>query len=234
VVDIYDGGGAFSTYESASLGYTPSTRKVGEVMAQVKRTFGDESGVQLEDADLIRWINDAQDVIVNRNKVLKARAQTSSLVGVGTYTFPSENILEIDSLHFDGEPLQNVPFAQAEREYIGKDLSDDVAVPLAWWEWAGTFTLWPAPSTSSDIVLYYTVRPTTVVSSGELLGLPDKYYPQILQYVLQQAYEMDEDYQASQMKGKQFEDALNEYGEQERSAQHMTFQSVTLVDGYDW
>jgi hypothetical protein len=58
--------------------YSPPTRTVGEVIKDVTRKFGDEAGIELENADIVRWINDAMDTIVARNNVLKARAKINT------------------------------------------------------------------------------------------------------------------------------------------------------------
>jgi hypothetical protein len=48
---------------------------------------------------------------------------------------------------------------------------------------------------------------------------------------MQQAYEMDEDFQNSAAKMQQFEAGLNEKSEEERTAQNMTYETITT---YDW
>jgi hypothetical protein len=211
--------------------YGPPTRKVMEVMTAVKRQFGDESGVQLEDADLIRWINDAQDVINYRNKVLKATATVATVVDQATYTFPASQVLQIESLHYNGVRIPNIPFSQAEESIIGSE-PDVSGEPQYWYEWGGTFTLWPAPNDAVTITIYYTKLPTKIVAydTDTLLELPDKYFSDIVAYVLQQAYEMDEDWAASGAKAQQFAQNVEIKADDERRAQDMTFSTVTVID----
>lgn len=213
------------------MSYGPSTRTVNDVMRAVKRVFGDESGVQLEDADILMWINDAQDEIVNRNHILKGTATVSSVAGQGSYTFPTERIHQIESLHYDGARLPNVSFAQAENQIISNSATlDDRGEPELWYEWGGKFTFWPIPATEKGIVLYYTLRPERVTSAEDLLTVPDKYYQNVVTYVLQRSYEMDEDWQASQVKQQQFDASLGDLAEEERTAQHMTYSTITIFD----
>lgn len=209
------------------------TRQVSEAMIAVKRQFGDESGVQLENADIIRWINDAQDAIVAKNKVLKAKSTTASVAGQGSYTFPTDNIHQIESIHFGGVRIPNMTFAQAEEQIFTTDpLLTAEGDPILWYEWAGTFTFWPAPNEVKNIDLYYTQRPDRVALETDYLSVPDKYYQDVIRYVLQQAYEMDEDLQNSQVKQKQFDDSLNEKSEEERTAQNMTYDMITVYDDF--
>lgn len=214
------------------MSYSLPTRLVSEVITAVERQFGDESGVQVNSEDVIRWINDAQDIIVAKNKVLKAKSSSSSVVGQAAYTFPSDNIYQVESIHYKGYRVPNMSFPEAEEHIFAADpLAQLTGDPQIWYEWAGTFTFWPTPQTAETIDLYYTQRPAKVTSTTDTLTVPDKYYQDIIRYVLQQAYEMDEDMQNSQIKAQQFEDSLNNMSEEDRTAQNMTYSVITT---YDW
>lgn len=217
------------------MSYGSKTRLVSEVITAVQRQFGDESGVQLENTDVIRWINDAQDIIVAKNKVLKAKSTTPSVEGQAAYTFPSDNIHQIESIHYNGYRVPNMSFPEAEEQIFQADPnSTTVGNPVLWYEWAGTFTFWPAPGEVQNIDLYYTQRPAPVTLISDVLSLPDKYYQDVVRYCMQQAYEMDEDMANSQAKGQQFDASLNEKSEEERTAQNMTYETITTVDDYSW
>lgn len=234
MVRILDGGGAFSTFEEDQPGYTGgyenSTKTVQQVMQSVKRTFGDEAGVQLEDEDIIRWINDAQEAIGSLNQVIKAKATVKSIAGEASYRFPDERIEKIDSLHYDGQRIMNVPFAQAETSLISQHSSEKDGKPTLWYEWGGRFTLFPTPKDEGVIDLYFTMKPARVESPSDLLSLPDRYYSYVLSTVLQYAYEMDENYEASKMKYEQAQAGLASMYEDERQAQHMSYETITRID----
>lgn len=213
------------------MSYSAPTRLVSEVMTAVKRQFGDESGVQLEDSDIIRWINDAQDIIVSKNKMLKAKSATPAVIAQAAYTFPSERIHQIESIHFRGFRIPNMSFAEAEETIFSADPQQLASgMPVLWYEWAGTFTFWPSPDTTDNIELYYTQRPLPVTSSAGLLSVTDKYYQDVVRFVMSQAYEMDEDLGNSQAKTAQFEASLNDMSEDERTAQNMTYNTITVYD----
>ena len=211
--------------------YGPTVSTVLDVMKAVKRQFGDESGVQLEDADIVRWVNSAQQEIVKRNKILKAKSTSISIVGQKDYTFPSNRILEIESIHYDGQRLPNMPFAQAEDQIISNQSTlNDKGEPQLWYEWGGTFSFWPVPATAEEVTIYYTKLPDLVAASTDVLTIPDKYFEDVVRYVLQNAYEMDEDWAASQAKQAQFNESVNDMGEEERTAQNMTYSTMTFYD----
>lgn len=213
------------------VGYGSPTRSVGDVAQVVKRQFGDESGVQVDDNDILEWVNDAQEEIVTRNKILKAKSTTPSVAGQADYNWPAVPIHQIESLHFKGQKIPNMVFAAAEEKIMAADPEKSLTGdPEFWYEWAGTFTFWPAPADVANIDIYYTAKPTKIVSTADMLGVPDKYYRDVVRYVLQQAYEMDEDWTASQTKGQQFDTSLNQMGEEERTAQNMTYDKIIVVD----
>lgn len=211
------------------MSYGPSTRTVAEVGKAVKRIFGDESGVQIEDADILMWVNDAQDEIVNRNKILKGTSSMPSVPGQSDYTFPAVLIHQVESLHYDGVVLPNLPFAKAE-EYLLSGAADTAGTPTFWYEWGGKFSLFPVPTEAATVTLYYTMRPARVTAQGSLLSVPDKYHQAIVNFVLQKAYAMDEDWNAQQVAAQQFDAATNEMGEEERSPQNMTYSLITMID----
>lgn len=211
------------------------TKLVSDVMRAVKRTFGDESGVQLDDTDIIGWINQAQSLIVTKNGILKARATTPLVAGTAKYTLSgvSPKIHQLDSVLIDGRRIGNMSVAQAEETISQTDPAGDATGdPAFWYEWAGELTFWPEPSASGTITVRYTAEPATVTSSSSVLSVPDDYFTEVVNYVLKQAYEMDEDWQASQAKSQEFESSLAERGEEERTAQSMTYETITIYD-YD-
>lgn len=217
------------------MSYAPPTRTGADIALAVKRMFGDESGVQLVDADIIRWVNEAQVEINSKNKVLKKRASISAVPSQSAYILPSSyHIRQIESVHFDGRPLKSLTFAQAEQDIMAVDPKlTEIGTPDCWYEWAGEITLWPKPETDDQITVYFTEEPTPIVALTDTLSLPDKYFSSIRDYVLAQAYEMDESIDVALRKQEQFGNSVLEMSEEERTSQNMTFQAITLVDAWD-
>src|SRR5215212_5975441 len=72
---------------------------VSDIKTRIKRTFGDESGVQVTDEDIVRWINDAQRAIVTQNEsLLEVTALASLVAGTQEYTLPAD-ILILKAIH---------------------------------------------------------------------------------------------------------------------------------------
>lgn len=206
-------------------GLRPSTRTYAQVTRAVRRTFGDEAGVQLDSEDILQWANDAQQAINTKNKIFKAQATTLSVAGQATYTFPDVSIQQIESLLYDGSPVVAIEMPTAERDVEGMDpRSESSGVPSVWYEWAGDFTLYPTPDTVKTITLRFTRYPVPLTGEPtQLLDVPDKYYQAVVDYCLWKSYELDEDWNGAQMKEQQFRNALEEQAEEERDVAHMTY-----------
>jgi len=211
--------------------YSAPTRTVGEAKQYIKRVFGDESGAQLEDADIIMFINVALDEINNRNHVLKESTTMSvNQPGRADYTFPDKRILQVEALLCNGQLVRNVSYSHALENFIG---GTDIAAgqPLYWWEWGGKFTFFPAPGEGSTIQLDYTVRHQPVTNDDDAkLPLPDKFYGDIISKVLEQCYELDEQVDLAKQQAEKFASSLNAKNDEEREAQQMTYPVITLVD----
>lgn len=204
----------------------PSTRTYGQLLRAVRRTFGDESGVQLDSADVLQWANDGQQAINTKNKIFKTKSTTSSVEGQASYNFPVELIQQVESMTYDGHILQPIEMNTALNDLQG----GDSGTPAAWYEWGGEFTLYPSPNAVKDIVLYYTRYPTPLTGEEDQpLDVPDKYYQAVVDYVLWKCYEMDEDWNGAQFKEQQFRGALEEQAEEEREIAHLTYPTIQEV-----
>lgn len=212
-----------------------ATTKTGaDVAKAVRRQFGDESGVQITDEDLLRWINDGQKQIINKNKVLKAKATISSVANQADYTLPEANIAEIEAIHWDGVPVPGIPYPEVQR-FISESPNsalNDAGVPRMWYMWAGVVTFWPTPVSIGTITLLYVEEPAVIDALTSTLSLPDRYFNTLVQYVLAQAYEMDEDWTASDYKAQQMENSLNVMADDERTTSAMTYPVISTVVDY--
>jgi hypothetical protein len=112
------------------------TRTVTDVITSVKRQFGDESAVQITDADIIRWVNDGQREIVDQNTTINQKlAKTDVIAGQDAYPLATDpalpNISRINSVRHDGTLLENITIQEAENYVVG---DGNTGTPEAWYE----------------------------------------------------------------------------------------------------
>lgn len=207
------------------------TRRASDVINNVKRQFGDEAGVQIEDDDIIRWINDAQQEISAQLRPIKGKATLAAEPDQATYTLPPGNAVQIESIHFAGRKIKNLNFAQAEEAMLTAEPAvSEKGVPHFWFEWAGEMTFYPAPRSDSPIVVYYTKFPEPIEQPGDFLGLSDKHYDSIVAYVMSKAYELDEEWNAAQEQRSLFLNRIGSQVDEELIGQNITYPTITLVD----
>lgn len=217
------------------MSYNDPTKTLADVGAMVKRMFGDESGVQLIDSDILTWTNQAQQEIASSTKVLKAKATTAITAGTSTYALSglTPTILQVESLLVDGRRIGNMSVAQAEESISQSDpLAEETGFPAFWYEWAGEITFWPVPAQDATMTIRYTANPSTLVNQTDLLSIPDDYFTDVVNFVLKQAYEMDENETMMSLKGREFESSMQELTDEERTAQNMTYETITIYDLY--
>lgn len=215
------------------MSYVSPTKTVQDVFDYVKRVFGDEAGVQLSSADIIRWINEAQREINRQNAVLQQVATTALNAGQAEYTLSGVTpaIYQINSLLINGRRIGNISVSQAEESISLSDPeSEETGAPQFWYEWANTITFWPVPSTAGTIKIRYTAVPADISAAGDTLTMPDEYFMDVVNFVLKMAYEMDENPEMMQAKSVEFNQSLAERGEQFRNAEHMTYPKITVYE----
>lgn len=203
----------------------------------VRRTFGDEASIQITDEDILRWTNAAQREISSRNHVLKQTATADITEGINEYSIAGLPVAKIVSLRVNNRPIENRSFQQAE-EYILKNDPDHTVrgIPQLWYKWGTSIFFWPMPSTTfiEGLKIHFIANPVELTTLGDTLSLPDEYFNRIIEYVLAQAYELDEDGQAHNMKLQQFNEAINTEGENNDRPQYETYGVITVLPGDDW
>lgn len=206
---------------------------VAEIKTRVKRQFGDESGVQLTDEDIVRWINDAMREIATQNEnVLETVSTAAITAGTAEYTLPTD-ILQLRAIRYNDHKLDVLSLQEADQHITRYEdpASYSQGTPEYAWIYANKITLYPTPNESggSLLKLYYTRLPIEVSVDNDIPELHVKYHPMIVQYVLQQAYEMDEDWAASGNKSAQFVSGLNVLKDADSWSERSSYPTITVL-----
>lgn len=195
------------------------TRTADEVALDVKRIFGDESLVELKASDLLRWTNAAQREIASSHKALRGKASHNLVAGQSVYVIPSNSpVSQIEGVHIEGKPLRGISFQFAQERILQDDPElDSKGEPKFWYEWDGDLYIHPAPETdvTDGMELFYVAYPQNLTSAIQNLQVPDRFYNQIVDYVLAQAYRLDENWQATAYQDARFRDSMNRHLAQE-------------------
>lgn len=208
-----------------------------DVAFRVRSSFGDFSGAQLSDAAILSWINDGQREIVNSNTLLRATKYANIVAGQQDYTFPEDKVLAIEAVYVDGYPIENVS-PQAAREYIIKlDPTSLLTAerPEIWYERAGVITFYPTPQKdiTNGLKLEYLKTPANLSTLNSALTVPDRYFNELVNYVISQSLEADENYEAASYKFQQFRAGLDRLNLKDNLSQIDLYQQI-LPDPDDY
>lgn len=181
---------------------------VSEVVTRVQRQFGDEASVQVEESDIIRWINDGLREIATQNDIGQTTSLLAGSIGVSNYSVP-DNMMSMRTLYWNKARMEFMAKSEYD-QYINATDPTETATgdPLIWTKWAGQFIVYPKPDSVKDFRLEYLSKPGEVFAGGDNLPIPSEYYNRVVEYCLQQAYQTDEDWDAASQMGSQFADGL--------------------------
>lgn len=191
------------------------TKNSANVIKDVKRTFGDEADIQIDNSDIIRWINRAQEEIAMRNPEIGAAVAVTDLIAnQADYPILSSipTLLTIQSLHFKNRPIKHMQFQEAEQFLMnGDNTFASVGLPQFWYERAGVVTIYPEPKETivNGLKFYYNRRPDDITSDAQPLGVSDNYYNSVVAFCMEQAYLLNEDAQMAGAVGQKFEQGVS-------------------------
>lgn len=211
------------------------TKTGADVAKSVKRQFGDPDGRQINDQDILEWINHVQQDIVNKNPLLKQVAETDVIAGQDVYVYPSQRIQYIEAIHYDGVPLEAYSFQEAELYILGRLKANDPYAriddkPKIWYEREGTVYLYPKPPTNitNGLRMFYTAQPEEITTLNGPLSIPDRYFPRLVEHVLAHAYQLDENWEAARYKQAEYVDGMETLANQENVSKTNTYATITV------
>jgi hypothetical protein len=215
------------------------TKTTQDVADRIKVSFGDVSGSQITDNMIVRWINDGQQEIVNNNAILKDTKYANIVANQADYTFPTDRVQYIEALYVDGRPVKNAT-PQEFRDFILREDPELIAradIPQVWQERAGIITFYPTPQSNftNGLKMEFVKQPVPVTAIGPsyLLSVPDRYLNELVNYVMAQALEMDENFNAAELKRGQFREGLDRQYLRENTSQISKYPQV-LPDPDDY
>lgn len=219
------------------------TLVVGDVKARVKRQFGDESGVQITDDDIYRWISDAlRNLILNGNEEIMQVSSTLDIVAnQQDYTLPDGLIAlkQVQIKNFDsvGYFQSNGYSLEEFTTYVdGWDGSFfGTGNPAIYTVFDNTIKFFPIPDANSTagIKLYYTSYLTEITDDTSSIDVPPFYFNVVVNYCLQQAYQLDEDWIAAEIMMQQIAADLKK-GRGKVNQRQETYSVITILDDDRW
>lgn len=211
---------------------------LADVRLRVKKTFGDEAQVQINDSDIVRWVNDAQRHIISSNELLLQKIATADVIATQQdYALPSDLFMLRSISMKSGSistyyPLQGSNQADFNALLGGWDTNTiSQGIPAYYHVFANILKLYPIPQTTvtAGLKLFYTRYPTDLSIDTDVIDLPLAYHNTVVDYCLQQAYELDEDWNAVKSKQEQVELSLHRNKGREDRQPTLSYQTITTL-----
>ncbi len=212
---------------------------VQDIVTRVRRTFGDEAAVQVDDADILRWINDGQVEIVKHNQAALQKTDFIDLVdGTSSYILPADLLL-LRSLRYKYSDMLSY------RALVYKNMQEFDATIDGWdgtayneghpsffTMYEGRAILFPTPDTSvtDGLKVLYNQKPTDVTTLVDNLSLPLIYHNTIVKYAMWQASLLDEDHEVGVMYQGNFMDDMGKLSNRENADPTDVYPTVTVLD----
>lgn len=211
---------------------------VSDVITRVRRTFGDEAAVQVQDADIIRWINDGQvEVIKNNDGALQKTGYINLVANQAQYTLPTD-LMILRSLRYKYPDMLSYTrimyknMQQFDESIDGWDgTTYSTGNPAFFTMYEGLAILFPIPDTSviSGLKVLYNQKPADVTVIGDALALPLIYHNTIVKYCMWQASLLDEDHEPGLMYRNDFQTDLDTLKTRETIDPIDTYSTITVL-----
>jgi len=224
---------------------------LSDIITRVQRAFGDMAQVQVTQADVIRWVNDAcREVAMQHENLLQATTTIASVAGQQSYDSP-DDCLAVNSVFFRQSDDTNASYyalrfvaqAQLNQEingWQGGSNGGDYGTGIPQYFARGinasagsdpTFLIFPAPNASraDAIKITYSRYPADVQELADVIDLPAYYMTYVNEYCMMKAYEMDEDWAAVDRKAAIVQSTLDFNNNREQWFGHETYPVVTTL-----
>lgn len=212
---------------------------VSDVIIRVRRTFGDESAVQITDDDILRWINDAQiEIVKNNDGALQKTGVVDLVANQSQYTMPTDMLI-LRALRWKYASSQSF----ATLKYLSMQQFDEsidgwdgtlygVGCPVLFTIFENKATIFPIPDQSyvGGLKVLYNQKPADVVTNGDSLALPLIYHNTIVKYCLAQASLLDEDHDPAVLYQTNFQDDMTRLATRETQEATSTYPTITTRD----
>lgn len=172
---------------------------VQEIFDRVKSDFGDTSGAEINDAELLRWVNDEQLEIVRLTGCLEGSTTLSTSQGVSNYAMTND-MIEVRSISVDGALIKRTTKEELDKQYPLRDANYPTGVASLFYIHARRIYFYPAPSTtgSFNVAVPYVKAPTLLTSTADTPEIPSIYHVGLVRALVIRAKEKDEEYAQAQ------------------------------------
>ena len=164
-----------------------------DILSRVRDQLVESTAAFWTDAELYRYMSDAESEINNMVECNQVSTATTSVTATSGYTLPAD-CLYMTRVEYNGVPLKLI--SQRERSALdqpGYGGSLTKGDPTHWFQYANMTYMWPTPATAEVIRYYYVAQPAAIVTASTTFTIPQQFHAVIQDYVLYRAFTKDQD-----------------------------------------
>lgn len=209
------------------------TLTVLDISTRVKSIFGDESGVEIDDPDILRWINDGQLDIARKTRSLTKDLIRSTASGVYEIAKPSD-FLFFDRATCDGRYLSPTPFQTLDQLYPTRGTTYPTGRPEYIAVKGNNFVIYPAPDEAgvNNLIINYIASPVAVVANSDTPEINGAFHEALVRFCLMRAKEKDEDWSAAQRIQESYEQMITDARTDHQNPYEGSYPSIRDVGDY--
>jgi hypothetical protein len=204
---------------------------LGSVIRRVQRLFGDDNEVQIHVTDIIDWVNEGIANLARETEFatdVKSTAYDSTTQGFSQPT----GFFREKRVTFNDVPLYKSTLG--ELDSLGVSVTGDSASqPTHFYFWQDKVWLYPQPSASGTLKLWYIFIPNEVSDPDAELPVPAPYHVDLIRFCLARARELDEDYQSANQLYGEVTANMGRSRDEQQNRGNQTF-PVVRDDPSDW
>lgn len=209
---------------------------VGELVLAVQRQFGDDSGVQITQPDIIRWINQGQIDIVRKTGCLQDHKQTDSVANDGSYTLP-EDVVAVRRVTYENKVLLSTTIDVADQDWGSREVSPGVSgTPQYYYIWNNFIYLHPMPQAAvvGGLDIWYIRTPAIVTGVNDIPEIPAKFHEMLVRFSLARAKELNEDIPEANTIMADYENMIMDALDETNRPNARSYSAIRLLPGDDW
>lgn len=162
-----------------------------DLIDDVRGDLSESQASRWDDADLIRWADEAVTLIVTMTGCLDAGEALALEAGVSLYTISTSHYA-IDYVVYDSH-VENSPerFHRLVLTSPKTESEEEEERPKMYWEENGQLAVWPIPNdtiSGNSVVVYMTEKPTAITTASSGVSTPWFFDPLVRDYMLFKAY----------------------------------------------
>jgi hypothetical protein len=193
-----------------------SGNTASDLISQFRQDVDDSGTNFVTDAEAVRWIDEAQKIIVSVTRCLEATENITLASGTQEYAITSGHF-DIESVVYDtgdtGADYRYFTLEQVELKDLVK-FPRELGRPLYFYEWNDKIGVWPVPGDDENgdtITLYLITKPTVIDEVTDSIQLPYYYESAILLYMKAKYHEKSRDEARSEYYRNLFYNDIDQY-----------------------